>query len=70
MDDTVHHTRNVIRVNSLERSKMVECGMSTIDEFMAINEDSNEDRFGTIRSDVVNNLHFCRKMVKGERVQR
>ena len=52
----MHHICNVIGVNSLERSKMVECGMSTIDDFMAINEDFNEDRFGTIRSDVVNNL--------------
>ena len=56
MDNTVHHICNVFGVNSLERSKMVECGMSTIDDFMAINEHLNEDRFGTIRSDVVNNL--------------
>ena len=31
---------------------MVQCGISTIHEFMATEEDRNEDRFGTIRSDV------------------
>ena len=59
MEDTVHHICNVIRVNYLTRSKIVECGMSTIDALLAINEDTNEDRFGTIRSDVVNNLRLA-----------
>jgi len=38
---------------------MVECGMSTIDALLTINEDTNEDRFGTIRSNVVNNLRLA-----------
>jgi hypothetical protein len=45
----------VIGLSILTRSKMVQCGISTIhvNEFMAIEEDRNiEDRFGTIRSDV------------------
>jgi hypothetical protein len=59
MEDTVHHICNMIGVNSLSRRKMVECGMSTIDALFDINEDTNEDRFGTIRSDVVNNLRIA-----------
>ncbi len=46
----------MIGFSILTRSKMVQCGISTIHvhEFMAIEEDSRniEDRFGTIRSDV------------------
>ena len=38
----MHHICNVIGVNSLERSKMVECGMSTIDDFIRQNDRTTE----------------------------
>ena len=61
MDDSVNHICNVIGVNDMTRSKMVQCGISTIEELMAITEDRNERSIrykneGGIRSDVFNNL--------------
>ena len=35
---------------SYAQPKMVQCGISTIHEFMAIEEDRNEDRFGIIHT--------------------
>jgi len=42
MGDSVNHICNVIGVNGMTRRKMVQCGISTINQLMAITEDRNE----------------------------
>jgi hypothetical protein len=69
MDDSVNHICNVIGVNGMTRSKMVQCGISTIDQLMAIREERNEGSLrykheGGIRSDVFNNLLLAVKWMK------
>ena len=57
MDDSINHICNVIGVNGMTRSKMVQCGISTINQLVTIMEDRNEGGIryrneGGIRSDV------------------
>jgi len=69
MDDSVNHICNVIGVNGMMRSKMVQCGISTINQLIAITEDRNEGSIryrneGGIQSDVLKNLLLAIKWIK------
>ena len=64
MDESMQHICNTLGINALNRSKMVEYGICTIPDLLAIKEQIKSETFNRLWSDVKKNLLLTIKWIE------